>query len=121
MSNRVGMVLVAVLILCSFAAPASLSGQKGLDYKVYAIEYASRPEWDITGMLLGAESPVIIDDDVWIGRNAIILPGLHIHEGAIIGAGSVVTRDVQPYDIVVGNPAKVIRNRKGSAGPSADG
>lgn len=53
--------------------------------------------------------PVTIDDDVWIGRNVIILKGVHIGEGAIVGAGSVVTKDVPPRSIVGGNPARVIR------------
>lgn len=55
------------------------------------------------------ERPVIIADDVLIGCNSIILPGVLIGKGAIVGAGSVVTRDVPPYTIVAGNPAKVIR------------
>lgn len=53
----------------------------------------------------------IIDNDVWIGQNATILPGVHIGDGAIIGANSVVGHDVDPYTIVVGNPARVIRKR----------
>ena len=56
--------------------------------------------------------PVIIKDWVWIGANAIVLPGVTLHEGAVIGAGSVVTRDVAPYTVVAGNPAKFIRCRK---------
>lgn len=55
--------------------------------------------------------PVRIEDDVWIGARAIILPGLKIGKGAIIGAGSVVTKDVPPYAICVGNPARVIKYR----------
>lgn len=55
------------------------------------------------------ERPVIIADDVLVGCNSIILPGVLIGKGAIVGAGSVVTRDVPPYTIVAGNPAKVIR------------
>ncbi len=53
----------------------------------------------------------IIGNDVWIGQNATILPGVHIGDGAIIGANSVVGHDVDPYTIVVGNPARVIRKR----------
>ena len=54
---------------------------------------------------------IYVEDDVWIGRWAIILPGVIIGQGAIIGAGSVVTKDVPPYSIVGGNPAKVIKYR----------
>ena len=53
----------------------------------------------------------VIGNDVWIGQNATILPGVHIGDGAIIGANSVVGSDVEPYAIVVGNPAEVIRYR----------
>ena len=54
---------------------------------------------------------VTIDDHVWIGARAIILPGIHIGEGAVIGAGAVVTKDVEPYKIVAGVPAKPIGER----------
>ncbi len=53
----------------------------------------------------------VIGNDVWIGRNVIVLDGIKIGNGAIIGAGSVVTKDVLPYSIVAGNPAKIIRYR----------
>lgn len=53
----------------------------------------------------------IVGNDVWIGQNVTILPGVHIGDGAIIGANSVVGNDVEPYTIVVGNPAKPIRKR----------
>jgi acetyltransferase-like isoleucine patch superfamily enzyme len=54
---------------------------------------------------------VIIENDVWIGANAIILDGVKIENGAIIGAGAIVTKDVPPYAIVVGSPAKIIKFR----------
>lgn len=57
------------------------------------------------------KSPVVIEDDVWIGARVIILPGITIKRGAIIGAGAVVTKDVPPYAIAGGNPARVIRYR----------
>lgn len=53
----------------------------------------------------------VVGNDVWIGQNATILPGVHIGDGAIIGANSVVGSDVEPYTVVVGNPAKTIRHR----------
>ena len=56
--------------------------------------------------------PVSIDDDVWIGRRAIILPGVHIGKGCIIGAGAVVTKDTEPYGIYAGVPAKKVSTRK---------
>lgn len=53
--------------------------------------------------------PIKISDQVWIGTNVLILKGVHIGEGAIIAAGSVVTKDVPAYSIAAGTPAKVIR------------
>ena len=52
-----------------------------------------------------------VGNDVWIGQNAVMLPGVHIGDGAIIGANSIVGSDVEPYAIVVGNTAKAVRKR----------
>lgn len=54
---------------------------------------------------------VVIEDDVWIGHGAIILPGVRIGKGAIIAAGAVVTKTVEPLAIVGGNPARFIKSR----------
>jgi virginiamycin A acetyltransferase len=59
----------------------------------------------------GPKKGVIIGHDVWIGDQVIILPGVSIGNGAIIGAGSVLTKSVEPYSVVVGNPARMIRKR----------
>ena len=53
----------------------------------------------------------VVGNDVWIGQNVTILPGIHIGDGAIIGANSVVSKDVSPYSVVAGNPIKLIRKR----------
>jgi len=57
-------------------------------------------------------APIIIQDDVWIGFNSTIMKGVTIGQGAIIGAASVVTKDVAAYTVVVGNPARVIGNSR---------
>ena len=57
-------------------------------------------------------SPVRIDDDTWIGGNVTILPGVHIGKNVVIGAGSVVTKDIPDDTIAVGNPSKVIKDNK---------
>lgn len=56
-------------------------------------------------------NPPIIGDDVWIGRNVILMPGVKIGNGAVIGAGAVVTKDVLAFSVVGGVPAKLIRYR----------
>lgn len=53
----------------------------------------------------------VIGNDVWIGRESVIMPGVHIGDGAIIAAYSVVTKDVEPYTLAGGNPARAIRKR----------
>lgn len=55
--------------------------------------------------------PVVIEDDVDLGVNSVILPGVTVGRGAIVGAGAVVNRDVAPYAVVAGVPAKVLRER----------
>lgn len=56
--------------------------------------------------------PIKIGNDVWIGRRVIILPGVVIGDGCVIGAGTVVSKSLPPYSVAVGNPAKIIKNRK---------
>lgn len=58
------------------------------------------------------EAEVIIGNDVWIGMRSIIMPGVKIGDGAVIGAGAVVTKDVPDYAIVGGVPARIIKYRK---------
>lgn len=65
-------------------------------------ELADLLEWPKDDMV----NPVIIGNDVWIGSNAIILQGVKIGDGAVVAAGAVVTKDVEPYTIVGGVPAK---------------
>ena len=63
-----------------------------------------------------APRPVRIGDDVWIGMRAMILPGVTIGSHAVVGAGSVVTRDVPEWAVAAGNPARVVRYRRAGAG-----
>ena len=72
-------------------------------------------EWDLLVSEITSawdnKGEIIIGNDVWIGYEAVIMPGVHIGNGAIIGTRAVVTRDVEPYTIVGGVPAKPIRKR----------
>ncbi len=68
------------------------------------VSFIANKNWDCVNT-----KPIHIHDDAWIGMNCIILKGVTIGEGAIVGAGSVVTRDVPPWTLVAGNPAKVIK------------
>ncbi len=60
---------------------------------------------------LGLKGDTIIGNDVWIGQNVTFLPGVKVGDGAIIGANSVVRENVEPYTVVIGNPAEVLRKR----------
>lgn len=60
---------------------------------------------------LNIKGDTVIGNDVWIGQNAVILPGVKIGDGAIIGAYTVVAKDIPPYSIAVGNPARVVKKR----------
>jgi len=62
-----------------------------------------------------SKGSIVVEDDVWIGMNALICSGVRIGQGAVIAAGSVVTHDVEPYAIVGGNPAHLIKYRFGES------
>lgn len=57
-------------------------------------------------------NPPIIEDDVWLGRNVVVMPGITIGSGSIIAAGAVVTKNVAPFSVMGGVPAKLIKSRK---------
>jgi acetyltransferase-like isoleucine patch superfamily enzyme len=57
---------------------------------------------------------VVIEDDVWIGANVTILSGAHLSKGVVVVAGSVVSGFVKPYNVIIGNPARTLKNRLGA-------
>ena len=67
---------------------------------------------DIEHMNILKTAPIHIKESAWIGARAVLLPGVTIGEHAIVGAGAIVTKDVEPYTVVGGNPAKLIKNLK---------
>lgn len=85
-----------------------LSGEHALDrFSTYPVKemYGKNKETAI------CKGPIIIDDDVWIGYGVTVLSGVHIGRGAVIGAGTVVVKDVPEYSVVVGNPAQIVKKR----------
>lgn len=85
------------------------------DHNSHSLKFSERKQ-DVENWRVGSKDwdavkigRVVIHDKVWIGFNAIVLKGVTIGEGAIVGAGAVVTKDVPPWTVVAGNPAKVIR------------
>lgn len=74
---------------------------------LYAAGHPVHPMSRNSGYEYGA--PITIGDNVWIGGNTVILPGVTVGSGCVIGAGSVVTRDIPPNSIAAGNPCRVLR------------
>lgn len=68
-------------------------------------------KWVKNDLISNDIAHTIIGNDVWIGANAIIMSGVKVGDGSVIGAGAIVTKDVEPYSVVVGIPAKVIKKR----------
>lgn len=83
----------------------------GEDFRMAA--FASVSDFDFHEVEPGKgirKAPVWIGHDVWLGRAAIVLPGVRIGHGSVIGAGSVVTKDVPDHSVAVGSPARVVRS-----------
>ena len=92
--------------------PIYMTWEKYLDRKKIIAKYGlHRNNNQYENSEIRNNKSVVIGNDVWIGANAIILPGITIGDGAVIAAGAVVTKDVEAYGIVAGNPAKMIRKR----------
>lgn len=79
----------------------------GPNVQIYTAIHPINPEKRNTGV--GSAQPVKIEKNCWLGGGVIVLPNVKIGEGSTIGAGSVVTRDIPPHCVAVGNPCKVIR------------
>ncbi len=79
----------------------------GPNVQIYTATHPVDPSARKNGQEFAA--PISIGANVWIGGGAIILPGVKIGDGAVIGAGSIVTKDVAPYAVVKGNPARLMR------------
>lgn len=99
---------------CSIAKEVTIMG--GGDHRTdWVTTYPLREIFDLPGANQSGhpvtKGPTIVGNDVWIGRGAVILSGVTVGDGAVVGAYAVVTKDVPPYSIVAGNPARHIRFR----------
>lgn len=94
------------------SANHKLSGFSTYPFNTFMMTPQTTSE-DIMAMFEDAQNrgDTVVGNDVWIGMNAMIMPGVKIGDGAIIGANSVVTKDIEPYTIVAGNPAKQVKKR----------
>ncbi len=84
----------------------AMNGFSTYPFKVFGGDFWSKITLDVV-----IKGDTVIGNDVWIGNSVTIMPGIKIGDGAIIGTNSLVTKDVEPYTIVGGNPAKEIRKR----------
>ena len=101
-------------IRCELTGPITIGNDVMMGPEVIVYTSGHRFErTDISMMDQGFTDvkPVTIGNDVWIGRRVIIMPGVTIGDGCVIGAGAVVTKDISPYSVAVGVPAKVIKSR----------
>ncbi|KAH7466001.1 hypothetical protein KRP22_014984 [Phytophthora ramorum] len=86
--------------------------------QLYTASHPLDPEVRSSGIEVG--KPITIEDDVWIGGNAVVVPGVTIGRGSVIGAGSVVTKDVPPMCVYAGNPAKFIKKIEPKQAPKSN-
>lgn len=68
-------------------------------------------DFDFSALRTGLRGDTVVGNDVWLGQSATVLPGVTIGDGAVVGLNSVVSRSVEPYTIVAGNPARPVRRR----------
>lgn len=107
---------------CNFAQGVFITGGGGVtigdyvgfgpDVKVWSVNHRYQDP-DTPWMLQGYDKyPVVIEDDVWLGANCFVMPGVTIGRGAILSAGTVLMKSVPPFAIVAGNPGRIVGWRK---------
>jgi len=103
--------LMGCAVLCCYPCRVTIGNRVlfGPNVQLYA---ATHPlDGHVRRGIKGPEfgRPITIGDDVWVGGAVVVCPGVTIGNNSVVGAGSVVTKDVEPYTVVAGNPARVIR------------
>lgn len=94
------------------SANHEMQGLSTYPFANFMMDASTSPE-ELASLFSGqaGKGDSVVENDVWIGFDAVVMPGVTIGDGAIVGAKSVVTHDVAPYSVVAGNPAKLIRHR----------
>jgi len=113
-SNTNNKVIVGNFTSIAKGVKIILNGEHNTDWITTFPFRKFRNKWDQAARIVGhpkSKGNVVIGSDVWIGRDSMILSGVKIHHGAVVGAKSLVTKDIPPYTIVGGNPAKFIKKR----------
>lgn len=107
--------------LISYKAPIRIGRDVGVSQNcaLYSYNHGFAPDIPVSAQPLETRGPIIIEDHVWLGVGVIVLDGVRIGEGAVIGAGAVVTRDIPNGAIAMGVPARVVRMRSGMMPPRA--
>lgn len=96
---------IAIGDYCQISARVSF---ETIDHQLLPVQEGKRPS---------KPSPIRVENNVWIGSGAILLPGVTVGEGAVVAAGAVVTKDVRPYTVVGGVPARVIKDLRQTQAP----
>lgn len=101
-------------IRCELYGPVTLGNDVMMGPEV--VIYTSGHRHDRTDIPMreqgtSEQKPVVIGNDVWLGRRVLVMPGVHIGDGCIIGAGAVVTKDIPPYSVAGGVPARILKSR----------
>jgi virginiamycin A acetyltransferase len=94
---------------CSFGLRISLLFNRNHDHM--SLTTSTMPQLSDRPWVTKQKGQIVFGHDVWVGNSVIVLPGVRIGSGAIIGAGSVISSDIPPYAVAVGNPSKIIRYR----------
>lgn len=105
----IGSVIIGPVVIGNNVMLAQHVTVSGLNHGYQAIDQPPSRQKVVTRQ-------TIIDDNVWIGANAVVVPGVHVGKHSVVGAGSVVTKNIAPYSVVVGNPAKVVKQYNERAG-----